>query len=175
MSNPVLQAISERRSIRAYKPEQITKEQLDTLLQAANEAPSARNAQAWHFTVVQNQDLIKEVNDECGKMMNREGVNVFYSAPTVIFISYDPDAHPWAYLDCGIAVENICLAAQSIGLGSVIIGMAYQAFAGDKATYFSEKLKFPENYKFGISVCIGTPDGTKDAHPILEGRIDIIE
>ena len=176
MSNPVLQAIADRRSNRGYEAAQITKEQLDILLAAAEQAPSARNSQAWHFTVVQNKELIAEINEECKKAMNREGdVDVFYSAPTVIFISYDPEAHPWAYLDCGIAVQNIALAAHSIGLGSVIIGMAMMAFGGDKASYFAEKLKFPENFKFGISISVGTPNVTKDAHPILEDRIDIIE
>ena len=175
MANPVLQAIADRRSIRGYKPEQITKEQLDILLAAAEQAPSARNAQAWHFTVVQNKELLQEINDECKKNMKREGeLDVFYSAPTVIFISYDPDAHPWTYLDCGIAVENIALAAHSIDLGTVIIGMAYQAFAGDKAAYFAEKLHFPENFKFGISISIGSPTMTKDAHPVLEDRITYV-
>ena len=49
MTNPVLTAISERRSIRQYKPEQITEEQLQALLRAAVESPSARNLQPWHF------------------------------------------------------------------------------------------------------------------------------
>ncbi|MCL1849589.1 MAG: nitroreductase [Clostridiales bacterium] len=176
MTNPVLEAIADRRSIRGYKPEQITKEQLDILLKAANEAPSARNSQAWHFTVVQNKDIIKEVVDEANAKLNRDAsADIFYGAPTVIFISCDPDAHPWARLDCGIAVENIALAAHSIGLGSVIIGMAYVALDGDKKEHFSKLLKFPEKFTFAISIAIGVPDMTKDAHPIEAGRIDIIE
>lgn len=176
MTNPVLEAIADRRSIRGYQPEQITKEQLDILLKAAEQAPSARNAQAWHFTVVQNKDIIKEVNDEANAKLKREpGADIFYGAPTVIFISCDPDAHPWARLDCGIACENIALAAHSIGLGSVIIGMAYVALDGEKKEYFDKLLKFPEKYTFAISIAIGIPTTTKDAHPIQEGRIDIIE
>ena len=63
MTNQVLSAIADRRSNRGYKPDQITKEQLDAILTAAEQSPSARNAQPWHFTVVQNQSVIKEVND----------------------------------------------------------------------------------------------------------------
>jgi len=175
MSNPVLDAIAGRRSIRAYEPEQITEEQLKILLDAGEQAPSARNAQPWHFTVVQNKDLIKAVSDAANVQMKREpAVDVFYGAPTVIFLSCDPNAHPWTRLDCGIAVENIALAAHSIGLGSVIIGICYTAFDGDKGAEFAKQLKFPENYTFAVSIAIGRPAMTKDAHPIEPGRIDII-
>ena len=175
MTNPVLEAIADRRSIRGYKPEQITKEQLDIILKAGEQAPSARNQQPWHFTVVQNKDLIKEINEEAGKQLKREGsADVFYGAPTVIFLSCDPDGHPWTRLDCGIAVENMALAAHAIGLGSVIIGICYMAFEGDKGDYFSKALKFPEKYTFAVSIAIGAPTMTKDAHPIEPGRIDYV-
>ena len=175
MTNPVLDAISERRSIRGYKPDQITKEQLDIILKAGEEAPSARNMQPWHFTAVQNKDLLKEINDEANKQMNREAAtDIFYGAPTVIFLSSDPDAHPWTRLDCGIAVENMALAAHAIGLGSVIIGICYMAFHDEKEEYFNKLLKFPEKYTFAVSIAIGAPTMTKDAHPIEPGRIDYI-
>lgn len=175
MSNPVLEAIADRRSIRGYKPEQITKEQLDILLKAGEQAPSARNLQPWHFTVVQNKDVLKEISDEANKNMKREGgADVFYGAPTVIFLSCDPDAHQWSRLDCGIAVENIALAAHAIGLGSVIIGICYMAWNGDKGGHFSKLLKFPEKYTFAVSIAIGAPTMTKDAHPVEPGRIDYI-
>ena len=176
MSNPVLQAIAERRSIRGYQAEQITKEQLQILLDAGEQAPSARNAQPWHFSVVQNRGLINEISDEVNAKLKREQASdVFYGAPTVIFLSCDPDAHPWTRLDCGIAVENIALAAHSIGLGSVIIGICYVAFDGDKGAEFSSRLKFPEKYTFAVSIAIGIPTTTKEAHPVEPGRIAFID
>jgi nitroreductase len=176
MSNPVLEAISQRRSVRGYKPEQITDEQLGILLKAAEEAPSARNMQPWHFTVVQDQALLKEISDESNKNMKRETPSdVFYGAPTVIFVSSDPDAHLWSRLDCGLAVQNIALAAQSIGLGSVIIGICYMAFEGDQKDRFDKLLKFPEKHSFAVSIALGIPTTTKDAHPIEPGRIDYVK
>ena len=176
MNNPVLESIAGRRSIRGYKAEQISARQLDALLTAAAQAPSARNLQPWHFTVVQNKALLQEISDETNKNANREeNGDVFYSAPTVIFLSCDAEANKWARIDCGIAVENIALAAHSIGLGSVIIGISAMAFSGEKREYFSKQLRFPENYSFAISIAIGTPSTAKDAHPIEPGRIDYIQ
>jgi nitroreductase len=172
MSNPILAAIADRRSNRGFMPEQITKEQLDAILTAAEQAPSARNAQPWHFTVVQNQAVVKEVNDEANVALNRTG-DIFYGAPTVIFISSDGSSK-WSRLDSGIAVQTIALAAHALGLGSVILGLPDAAFGGDKADYLSKLLKFPDGHKFAVAIAIGKPTATKEAHPIEPGRIDFI-
>jgi nitroreductase len=52
----VLQAISNRRSHRAYKKEQLAEDVLSAILKAGLEAPSARNRQPWHFSVVQDPE-----------------------------------------------------------------------------------------------------------------------
>ena len=172
MTNPVLTAISERRSIRQYKPEQITEEQLQALLCAAVEAPSARNLQPWHFTVAQDTAVLAEVNAEATAILGREG-DIFYAAPTVIFISADK-ASDWGKLDSGIAVQNIALAAQSMGLGSVILGLPAAAFKGPRADYFAGLLKFPAAHEFAIAIAVGYPDCTKEAHPVEDGRVAYI-
>ena len=174
MSNPVLNAISDRRSIRGYKPGPITKEQLDAILKAAMESPSARNLQPWHFTVVHNQPIIKEVNDEANKIFGRTD-DIFYGAPTAIFISSDTSNEKWGRLDSGIAVQTIALAAQSLGLGSVILGLPDAAFKGPRAEYFNNLLKFPEGHQFAVAIAIGIPNTTKEAHPFEPNRISYIE
>ena len=172
MNNPVLTAVADRRSIRGYKPDQITKEQLDAIMTAAGQSPSARNSQPWHFTVVQNTAIIKEVNDEANKLLERTD-DIFYGAPTAIFISCDASSR-WGRLDCGIAVQTIALAAHALGLGSVILGLPDAAFTGPRGAYFNQLLKFPEGYSFAVAIAIGVPATTKEAHPIEPGRIDII-
>ena len=171
-ANPILSAISERRSIRQYKPEQITEEQLQALLCAAVEAPSARNLQPWHFTVVQDANLLAEVNAEATAILGREG-DIFYAAPTTIFISADKSSD-WGKLDSGIAVQNIALAAQSMGLGSVILGLPAAAFKGPRGEYFAGLLKFPATHGFAVAIAVGYPDGTKEAHPVEDGRISYV-
>jgi len=176
MTNPVLAAIADRRSIRGYQPDQITKEQLDTILTAAQQSPSAKNAQPWHFTVVQNQSILKEVNDEAISMLQGypyEIADIFYGAPTVMFISSDSSSK-WSRIDSGIAVQTMALAAHSLGLGSVILGLPDVAFTGARADYFNQLLMFPEGHQFAIAIAIGTPTTTKEAHPIEPNRIDFI-
>lgn len=186
MSNETLRLISARRSHRAYESAPITEEQLNAILKAAVESPSAVNRQPWHFTVVRNQNLLEEMNKAIWEqMMKRDPVkrsprfadskfNVFYHAPTVIFISGMPD-NPYTPIDGGIAVENIALAAESIGLGSVILGMPKDAFAGEKADTFRQALHFPAGWDFVIAIAIGVPADTKDAHIVKEDRISFVD
>lgn len=74
----VLQAIATRRSHRAYKADQIPEDVLKQILTAGLQSPSARNHQPWHFSVVQNAALIREVHDEAatnlkGKVYTESG------------------------------------------------------------------------------------------------------
>ena len=71
---------------------------------------------------------------------------------------------PWSALDAGIAVENIALAAEGLGLGSVIIGVIKGAMSGEKKVYFSKALNFPENYEFEIAIAIGHKAVEKEPH-----------
>lgn len=187
MSNAVLQAIAERRSIRAYQPEQISKEQLDAIMKAALQAPSARNLQPWHFSVVQDKALIERINKSfCTEMLKHASgqmknafadpnYSVFYHAPTVIFVSTDMSAEKrYARHDCGCAVENICLAAESLGLGTVILGMPNEAFNGPDGDEFRKILQFPEGYDYMVSISVGIPAGTKAEHPIAENLVSYI-
>jgi len=173
MGNPVLTAIADRRSNRAYKKDPLTEEQLNIILTAAVQSPSARNAQPWHFTVVKDKALLGEINAEVKKNTDRDLNDIFYGAPAVIFISANVHGPTpkWARLDCGIAVQTIALAAHSIGLGSVILGMPDAAFLGDKKDYFDKALQFPKGYEFAIAIAIGAASDTKEAHPVEPDKI----
>lgn len=172
MSNPVLNAIADRRSIRGYDPKQISQEQLDILLKAAVQSPSARNAQPWHFSVVQSASILREINDEANKNLGRDE-DIFHGAPTVIFLSCKADER-WPRLDSGIAVQTIALAAHSLGLGSVILGLPDAAFTGPRGHHFNTLLKFPKGYSFAVAIAVGIPAATKEAHPVEPNRIEII-
>ena len=173
MSNPVLQAIADRRSVRGYETTKLTKEQLDALVKAALESPSARNAHPWHFAFVSDTALLEEINAEINKNVGTSGREIFYKAPTCVFISGDRE-NSWSPIDCGIAVENLALAAHSMGLGSVILGMPKAAFNGDKNAAFRKALKMPETHDFVIAIAIGVPTMSKDAHEVFPGKVDFI-
>ena len=185
MSLDVLEAIESRRSHRAYQPEKLTQAQLDVLIKAALASPSAVNRQPWHFTVVQDQDLLSRLNDAVAEdMMSKAekdrsprfvdpAYHVFYHAPAVIFISGEKDFY-WSRVDCGIAVENIALAAEGLGLGSVILGMPRGAFNTARADEFRQALCFPEGYDFVIAIAVGVPADTKAAHEIKPDRVSFV-
>lgn len=176
--NEVLKAIRDRRSIRSYEPEQITDEQLQALLDAALQSPTARNTQQWHFSVVQNRALLDEFSAEDARLIGQgdnPDFHLFHGAPTVIFISRPENCdNRFVEVDCGIAVENIALAAQGLGLGSVILGMPMAVFCSDRGAHYAKLLGFPEGYCFSIAIAVGRPAATKEAHPIGEGKINFV-
>lgn len=188
MRNPVLQAIHDRRSIRAYTETQVSKEQIDEIIAAGLAAPSARNSQPWHFTVVQNADLIQRVNramqNEAKKTLPPDNLkeilddsySVFHHAPTVIIISCPPISEmKYAQTDAGIAIQNMALAAHALGLGSVILGMPRFAFEGEEAGSLRRDLAFPQGFDYCLSLAVGTPVTRKEAHPVMEGRVTILK
>ena len=174
----VLQAISSRRSHRAYKQEQLSEEVLGKILKAGLESPSARNHQPWHFSVVQDAALIQEVHDEAARVMGKGGsprfadpdFQMFYRAPTAVFLFGEKD-FSWTQVDCGIAVENMALAAEGLGVGSVILGLPLAAFKGEKADGLRAKLQCPEGYDFVIALALGYAADTKDPHDLREEKI----
>ena len=186
MINPVLQAIEERRSIRSYTQEPVSKDHLDLLLSSALASPSARNSQPWHFTVTENQALIQKVNraaveqlkkgadEKAVERMSQSDFTIFHGAPLVIFISADSSAR-YAIVDCGIAVETIALTAHSLGLGSVILGLPKAAFEGPEKEQLERELAFPHGASFQIAIAIGHPAAGKGKHPVGEGKITIIQ
>ena len=177
----VLQVISGRRSHRAYKKEQISEEVLGSILKAGLEAPSARNHQPWHFSVVQDAALIQAVHDEAAKVMGKGGsprfadpdFQIFYHAPTVIFL-FGEKEFAWTQVDCGIAVENMALAAEGLGVGSVILGLPMPAFRGEQADALRKRLECPEGYDFVIALALGYALDTKEPHELREEKISRI-
>lgn len=61
--NEIIKNILNRRSVRKYKKEQIKIEELQAILEAGKYAPSAMNQQSWHFTVVQNKEVLRKIDE----------------------------------------------------------------------------------------------------------------
>ena len=164
--NGILDAIEKRSSTRGYTAEKLTDAELERLLKAGLQAPTARNEQEIHISVVDGgHPILAEIEAEKNAQLNvrTPQANFYYSAPLVLILSGDKD-FPWSTLDAGIAVENISLAAEGLGLGSVIIGVIKGAMSGGKKEYFSRALKFPENYEFEIAIAIGHKAVEKEPH-----------
>ena len=121
MNNPTLETIFRRRSIRKFTDRPVEPEKLDLLLKAAMAAPSAMNCKPWEFVVVTNPDKLAQFRKRL-IFGNR-------NAPAAIVVCGNPSlsANPAARLfwvqDCSLAGENILIAAVSLGLGTVWIGV----------------------------------------------------
>ena len=170
--NNILDAIKKRSSTRGYRLEKLTDAELEKLLEAGLQAPTARNEQEIHITVVDgSHPILAEIEAEKNAQMNVQTPknNFYYNAPMVLILSGDKN-FPWSTLDAGIAVENISLAAEGLGLGSVIIGIIKGAMSGEKKAYFAKALKFPENYEFEIAIAIGHKATEKEPHEYDMGK-----
>ncbi len=164
--NEVLQAIEKRSSTRGYTDEKLTKEELDSLILAGLQAPTAANKQEIHITVVNGDNPIlaelEELKNSLRDIKDPQQ-NFYYSAPTVLFLSADEEYY-WSSIDAGIAVENIAVAAEGMGLGSLIIGCVKDALSGEKKAYFADALKFPKGYRYEIAIAVGHKAVTKEPH-----------
>lgn len=157
----VLEVIKSRRSVRNFKPDQIDQETLDKIIEAGIYAPSACNDQSWHFTVIQNPELLEHINNIVGqdmlksndewirKMASNPNFRVTYNAPTLIIVSNKKDGIGWQ-ANCSAAIQNMLLAAESLEVGSVWLGLVRFLFARPEEV---EKLGIPEGYEpyYGIS------------------------
>ena len=173
--NQVVDCIMSRRSIRAYKPEQIKDEELKTILECAINAPSARNSQPWEVRVMQNKDAIENLNKEViADMIEKrpeakerfadENASVFFHAPTLLVVAYDTTQY-WGQSDCGMLVQNVLLAAESMNIGSCAVGCCREYINSPKAADFVKSLNLPENYVVYLTVTLGYKDENPDAKP----------
>ena len=136
------EAIYTRRAVREFTAEPVEDKTIRELIDAAIQAPSAVNQQAWSFSVVRDKTLLERISREAkaymlktlpaGPMSHRfqqllsdPDFDIFYHAPVLIVISSTAD-NPWAIEDCSLAAENLMLAAAGgTGLGTCWIGFTY--------------------------------------------------
>jgi nitroreductase len=120
LTNPVIEAIIARRSIRHYIRKNVDKSVTDLLLKSAMYAPSARNQQPWHFIVIDQQELFKKIMKvhPYSSMLSEAAVAILVCGDEKLELSkgYWP-------VDCSAATQNILLAAHSLDLGSVWLGV----------------------------------------------------
>jgi nitroreductase len=147
----VMEAIFTRRSIREYSSQSIPGELIDTLIAAAMQAPSAGNAQPWHFIVVMDREKLTAMAEAhpYGKMLA--------AAPLGIVICADLNLQKhegfWVQ-DCSAAVQNLLLAIHANGLGAVWIGI-YPV--KERIEYLNQIVKLPPSVTPLCVVAVGYP------------------
>jgi len=184
--NEVVKTILKRRSTRAFTLDPISDEALNLILEAARFAPSGMNRQPWHFTVVQNPELLERVNEACRQVLLGSGVktmeerakgstfSICYHAPILILVSVDEQVHT-GRLDGAAALENMFLAAESLGLGSCWIHAVSSIFNGGAHEGLRQDLGLPAGYVLIGSGAFGHKGAETQPAPRRENTITILK
>jgi nitroreductase len=156
IDNPTLQTIRERRSALDFTSEPVTDEQIEAILEAGRWAPSYLNSQPWDFVVVRDAQLrtglaiiLKRVTWAWGG---------FAGVPVMVVVSVDPTRDPDHFVEAGAAAtQNICLAAQSLGLASSWAGIygSNRASTGNVDQDLKAVLSLPQTHRIIAVVPIG--------------------
>ena len=164
----VLETIKKRRSIRAFKSTPVDQKTLDTILEAGRLAPSWANTQTWRFVVIQDNSVKTQLADSATAPGSRNN-GVLKQAPVVIAAcaelnragcregkpTTDKEGY-WFMFDAALALENMVLEAQELGIGTLYIG----AFDAKKA---GSVLGVPEGYSCVILLPLGYPNEQPEA------------
>lgn len=141
----LVDVVLNRRSIRRYEPKEIPRDVLDKILEAGRQAPSAANKQPWHFIVLTDSEIKKELSKG---MFNR----FIKDAPVTIVGCAQKDliASKWSIVSTTIALQNMVVAAWAMGIGSCWVG----DFSEEKV---KKLLNIPESWNIVALVSFGYP------------------
>ena len=174
--NQTLKDIYGRRSVRTFTDKQVDEAVLNEILKAGTYAATANNAQKWHFTVVKDQTVLDEVVEACKKSMlatgdpslveraSDTGFHNFYHAPIVVVVSGET-AFKHAKADCANAMQNMAVAAHSLGVDSCYIASFLAAMGTSQGPALKQKLDVPEGYEPFFALSLGYAKGDAPAAP----------
>lgn len=153
----VINAILTRRSIRKFTGQVVSEEQLNLLLKAGFQAPSAHNNQPWHFVIVKEKAKLEEIasSHPYAKMLPQAGCGIIVCGdvnkePRVGFLTED----------CSAAIQNMLLSAHGIGLGAVWCGIYPDT---ERTAVISKLLNLPKSVIPVGLVVVGYPNENKKA------------
>ena len=170
----LLEAIRTRRSIRRYKSTPVDDKTVDLVLEAARWAPSWKNTQCWRFIAVRDNDIKSQLANIT--TFNNPSTDAIRNAPVVIVACAElgksgysdgqqaSDKGDWYMFDVALAMQNLVLAAHSLGLGTVYNGL----FDAKKAATIL-------NVPAGFCVVSLTPLGYPDQEPAPRPRKELAQ
>ena len=176
MDNAVITALAKRRSIRSYKPEQITDDELKTVLDAGTWAPTGMGRQDPWIVAVQKPELLKKISRMNAAFLGTDS-DPFYGAPTYVLV-FGSDPAVWANSvpDGTLVLGNMMNAAYAIGLGSCWINREREMFATEEGKALMKELGLPDGL-IGIgALALGYPAAPpRDPKPRKENYYRIVK
>ena len=163
--NEIIKGIRERRSIRKFKPDAVSKKDIDEIIDAGLYAASGMGRQSAIIIAVtdkETRDKLSEANREIGGW--EKGFDPFYGAPAVLIVLADKSVPTYVY-DGSLVMGELMLAAHSLGIGSCWIHRAKEEFETPEYKELLKKLGIEGDYE-GIGHCVlGYPDCEYPAAP----------
>ena len=180
---PVIDAIMARRSIRQYKDTPVDRELLKKIAVCGVNAPNAMNKQQWEVRIVDDPKFLNEVTELMKvdmpffvKSDDPKFRNAFRNATAIIAVACPDDHLGMTLINIGLMGENMCLAAQELGLGTcVMVGPSEFIATNEKAKPYLDKLGFSDGYKLRYVLGVGYPDKTPDAKPRDLSKIKFVD
>lgn len=190
----ILELIKHRRTIRKYIDKQISKDDLNKILEAGLHSPNAGGRQGTMFVAVHNKELVERIGKmnlmhfDRSKLLgsfvskeqpsNIDDPNIksgFYGAPTVICV-FAPKNFLFSTPDSFVAAENMVLEATSLGISSAIISRGEETFLSKDGEVLLKNWNIPDSYICRCFVILSYCDGEyPSAKPIKKGRVLVVE
>ncbi len=155
MTNEVLNTIKARRSIRAYKPDAVPEELLNAVLEAGTYAPTGMGRQSPTIIAVTSEGYRREIAELNAAVMGAKS-DPYYGAPVVILVLADSAANTFVE-DGSCVIENMMLAAASVGLGSVWVHREREIFDSERGKALLREWGLPETLRGVGSIALGYP------------------
>ena len=162
MKKEAIEVLMHRRSVRKFKPEQITDEALKTVLDAGTYAPTAKGQQRPWIVAVQDKETRDALAALNTKIAGRPS-DCYYGAPTLIFVLAPEDE--FGPLDAAAVETNMLNAAYACGLGSCWIHRAHRMFETEEGKAFLRAWGLDETLSGFCSIALGYAD-CEDPTPI---------
>ena len=161
--NDTLRILKARRSCKSYQDRQITDAELDAVLEAGTYAPTGRNQQSPILVAIQDKETIARLSRMNAAIMGAD-IDPFYGAPTVVAVLADKN-WPTRVYDGSCVMENMMIAAESLGLGARWIHRAKEEFESEEGKALLRAWGIQGEYE-GIGHCLlGYWAGEKPAAP----------
>ena len=164
--NEVLKAIKTRRSIKKYDKEKAVPEELiDLVLEAGTYAPTGKNRQAPIIIAVMDKEKRDKLSRMNAEILGTE-IDTFYGAPVIISVLSDRSMNTYLY-DGSCVLENMMLAAHSLGLGACWIHRARVMYDSDEGKEFLKELGIEGDYEGVGNLALGYLEGD---YPVTRPR-----
>lgn len=167
----LLEIMQNRRSVRTYTGEKIPKEKLQLILNAGLLSASGRNRKPWEFIVVQDKETLTKLSKS-----RTHGASMLENAGCAIVVVADPGKTDVWTEDCSIAMSNMHLMADSVGVGSCWVQGRLREAQDGRTTeeYIKELLGVPADFCLEAMLSLGVMTEHPEAHKLEELPVEKI-